>query len=133
MTRQPRAFRLDDPDVTGGTVVVTDEPFDAIEAADGVVVPMNGRRRAPWLAILLSALSGLVVLGDGQAGGFQLGGQPLGPGAGEFGPAVHRVWALKRLPPERRSPKGLLGAAEAGQRGAGDALLRRLLHRRMKT
>ena len=67
MTRQPRAFRLDAPDVKGGSVVVTEEPFDAIEAADGTVVPMGERRRAPWLGILLSALSGLLVLGLGLA------------------------------------------------------------------
>jgi putative membrane protein len=65
MTRQPRAFRLDAPDVKSGSVVVTEEPFDAIEAADGTVVPMGGRRRAPWVGILLSALSGLLVLGLG--------------------------------------------------------------------
>lgn len=67
MSRQPRAFRLDDPNVTGGAVQVTDEPFDAIEAADGIVVPMGERRRAPWVGILLSALSGLVLLGLGLA------------------------------------------------------------------
>lgn len=67
MTRQPRAFRLDAPDVTSGAVVVTEEPFDAIEAADGTVVPMGERRRAPWIGILLSALSGLLVLGLGLA------------------------------------------------------------------
>jgi putative membrane protein len=65
MTRQPRAFRLDNPEVTSGSVVVTDEPFDAIEAADGTVVPMGARRRAPWLAVFLSALSGLLLLGLG--------------------------------------------------------------------
>jgi putative membrane protein len=67
MTRQPRAFRLDDPEVKSGSVVVTDEPFDAIEAADGTVVPMGERRRAPWVGILLSALSGLLLLGLGLA------------------------------------------------------------------
>ncbi|MCB8821160.1 YcjF family protein [Microvirga rosea] len=67
MSRQPRAFRLDDPNVADGSVVVTDEPFDAIEAADHVVVPMGEKRRAPWLGILLSALSGLLVLGLGLA------------------------------------------------------------------
>lgn len=67
MSRQPRAFRLDDPNVTGGAIQVTEEPFDAIEAADGVVVPMGERRRAPWVGILLSALSGLLVLGLGLA------------------------------------------------------------------
>jgi putative membrane protein len=67
MTRQPRAFRLDDPEVESGAVVVTEEPFDAIEAADGTVVPMGERRRAPWVGILLSALTGLVLLGLGLA------------------------------------------------------------------
>lgn len=67
MSRQPRAFRLDDPNVTGGAVQVTEEPFDAIEAADGIVVPMGERRRAPWAGILLAALSGLLFLGLGLA------------------------------------------------------------------
>jgi putative membrane protein len=67
MSRQPRAYRLDDPNVTAGTVQVTEEPFDAIEAADGIVVPMGEKRRAPWLGILLSALSGLLLLGLGLA------------------------------------------------------------------
>ncbi|MEZ0170205.1 YcjF family protein [Microvirga sp. TS319] len=67
MSRQPRAFRLDDPNVTGGSIQVTEDPVDAIEAADGVVVPMGERRRAPWMGILLSAASGLVVLGLGLA------------------------------------------------------------------
>ncbi|MEE1657220.1 TIGR01620 family protein [Microvirga sp. CF3062] len=67
MSRQPRAYRLDHPNITAGAVQVTEEPFDAIEAADGVVVPMGGKRRAPWLGILLSALSGLLLLGLGLA------------------------------------------------------------------
>ncbi|KLK90345.1 membrane protein [Microvirga vignae] len=67
MSRQPRAFRLNDPNVTGGSIQVTEEPFDAIEAADGVVVPMGERRRAPWVSILVSALSGLLLLGLGLA------------------------------------------------------------------
>ena len=67
MSRQPRAYRLDDPNVAAGAVQVTEEPFDAIEAADGVVVPMGEKRRAPWLGILLSALSGLFLLGLGLA------------------------------------------------------------------
>jgi putative membrane protein len=65
MTRQPRAFRLDDPNVASGAIQVTEEPFDAIEAADGVIVPMGEKRRAPWVGILLSAVSGLIVLGLG--------------------------------------------------------------------
>ncbi len=76
MTRKPRAFRLDDPDVAraqpgapepSAPVVVVEEPFDAIEAADGTVVPMPERRGAPWLGILISAVSGLILLGLGLA------------------------------------------------------------------
>jgi len=67
MSRQPRAYRLDDPNVTGGAIQVTEEPFDAIEAADGVVVPMGEKRRAPWLGLFLSALFGLLMLGLGLA------------------------------------------------------------------
>jgi putative membrane protein len=65
MTRKPRAYRLDDPGVASGDIVVTDEPFDAIEAADGTLVPMPERRRAPWVGVLLSAVAGLVVLAIG--------------------------------------------------------------------
>ena len=36
MSRQPRAYRLDDPNVTAGAVQVTEEPFDAIGRLDGV-------------------------------------------------------------------------------------------------
>jgi putative membrane protein len=76
MTRRPRAFRIEDQDparaqagepVRSGSVVITEEPFDAIEAADGTLVPMPERRRAPWAGILLSALSGLLLLGLGLA------------------------------------------------------------------
>ena len=67
MSRPPRAYRLDDPNVTGGAVQVTEEPFDAIEAADGVVVPMGEKRRAPWLGLFLSGLFGLLMLGLGLA------------------------------------------------------------------
>ncbi len=78
MTRAPRAFRLDNPDVVtvrvdeaapehAGSVVVTDEPMEAIEAADRVIVPLPRRRRTPWAAILLSALGGLFTLGVGLA------------------------------------------------------------------
>ena len=74
MNQRPRAFRLDRPDIARagvdepaptGPIVVTEEPFDAIEAADGVVVPVARRRRAPWLAMLMSALGGLVTLAIG--------------------------------------------------------------------
>lgn len=76
MTRKPRAYRLDSPDVVtlphdapnaappSRGIVVTEEPIEAIEAADGTPVPM-GRRRAPWVGILLSALGGLLTLAIG--------------------------------------------------------------------
>ena len=74
MSQMPRAFRLDRPDApsaadapAGTDVVITEEPFDAIEAADGTLVPMGERRRAPWVAILLSALGALVALAIGLA------------------------------------------------------------------
>jgi putative membrane protein len=77
MTRKPRAFRLDDPDVVtvrahapaperaGGSVVVTEEPMEAIEAADGALVPVAERRGVSWGALLLSALGALVMLALG--------------------------------------------------------------------
>ena len=74
MNQRPRAFRLDRPDIARtdvgepaptAPIVVTDEPFDAIQAPRGVVVPVARRRRAPWLAILMSALGGLVTLAIG--------------------------------------------------------------------
>lgn len=60
----PRAYRLDGDN---RSIVVSDDPFDAIEEADGVPMPVARRRRAPWLGILLSALSGLAVMGLGLA------------------------------------------------------------------
>ena len=76
MTRQPRAFRLDDPDVVTvradepaperrGAVVVTEEPIEAIEAADGALVPLAPRRGLSWVGVLMSALGGLVTLALG--------------------------------------------------------------------
>ena len=35
MSRQPRAYRLDDPNVTAGAVQVTEEPFDYHNWANG--------------------------------------------------------------------------------------------------
>jgi putative membrane protein len=81
MSAKPRAFRLDrsaDPDVAAvgdvapvvvapGRVVITEEPLDSIEAADGVVVPMERPRGAPWGSILLSALFGLLTIALGFA------------------------------------------------------------------
>jgi putative membrane protein len=76
MNGKPRAFRLDSPDVAtarfdepapSAAVVVVEEPFDAIEAADGTLVPMPERRGTPWGVVLLSAVTGLVLLGLGLA------------------------------------------------------------------
>lgn len=76
MSQRPRAFRLDDPDVVrvgadqpaperGGAVVVTDEPMEAIEAADGALVAVTERRGFSWGAMLLSALGSLAALAIG--------------------------------------------------------------------
>ena len=78
MTRKPRAFRLDAPDVVTvrsdepapdgrGSIVVTEEPLEAIEAADGAVVPVAAKRGVSWGGLLASALGGLIVLGLGLA------------------------------------------------------------------
>jgi putative membrane protein len=79
MSRKPRAFRLDDPEVVtlradeppqaggAGSVVVTEEPMEAIEAADGALVPIPERRGWSWGGIFVSAIGSLVVLGLGVA------------------------------------------------------------------
>ena len=72
MTTRPRAFRLDasqDPAAIreAARVVVTEEPMDAIEAADGVPVLPPERRRSRWGAVFVSAVSGLVSLAIGVA------------------------------------------------------------------
>jgi putative membrane protein len=75
MTQKPRAYRLDDPERPADPeirprrdVTITEDPFEAIEAADGTVVPMKERRRGlPWGAILMGALGALVSLGLGLA------------------------------------------------------------------
>jgi putative membrane protein len=46
-------------------VRITEEPLDAIEAADGVPVLPPPSRNPPWLALLLSALGGLATLAIG--------------------------------------------------------------------
>jgi putative membrane protein len=56
----------DEADLRPGAIVVTDEPMEAIEAADGTPVPVR-RRRAPWVGLLLSALGGLLTLAIGLA------------------------------------------------------------------
>jgi putative membrane protein len=76
VNQAPRAFRLDRPDVVtrladdpaperAAGILVTEEPMEAIEAADGVPVLPPPRRRAPWLALFTSALGGLVSLAIG--------------------------------------------------------------------
>jgi len=75
MTQKPRAFRLEQPEAGAnsaarlgqGAVVITEEPFDAIEAADGTVVPMGPRRGLPWFGIFLSAVGALITLTIGLA------------------------------------------------------------------
>ena len=47
-------------------MIVTEEPLETIEAADGVPVIVE-RRGVPWLGIFVSALGGLVALGIGLA------------------------------------------------------------------
>ena len=74
---RPRAFRLPpagaDPlapgleRTLGAGIVVVEEPFEIVEAADGARVPVVPRRRAPWLALLVSALGGLASLAAGPA------------------------------------------------------------------
>jgi putative membrane protein len=78
MTSRPRAFRLSDPDVVTrpsgaddtrretARILVTEEPADAIEAADGVPVAPR-RRRAPLLSMFLAGLGGLLTLAIGIA------------------------------------------------------------------
>ncbi|NNM74690.1 YcjF family protein [Enterovirga aerilata] len=66
MTTGPRAFRLQnrsEPDFEAARV--TEEPLDAIEAADRVPVLVERRRRVPWLGILASAVAGLATLAIG--------------------------------------------------------------------
>ncbi|WP_264049097.1 YcjF family protein [Methylobacterium flocculans] len=73
-TNRPRAFRIppaapqDSPEGAApppSQVRMVDEPFEIVEAADGVAVPVAPKARAPWLSLLLVALGGLVTLGVG--------------------------------------------------------------------
>jgi putative membrane protein len=65
MTSQPRAFRLSDAAEPDRPVVISEEPLETVAAADGVPVIVERRRRAPWGAILASALAGLASLAIG--------------------------------------------------------------------
>ncbi len=68
MTSRPRAFRLDATGPAAVAPLVTEEPADAIEAADGTpVLPAPSRRGVPWTSILLGALGSLASLGIGLA------------------------------------------------------------------
>jgi putative membrane protein len=72
MSRKPRAYRFDDPDVALGEegqarVRIEREPEEIVEAADGAAVPMGRKRRAPWLAIFLACASALLLLALGVA------------------------------------------------------------------
>lgn len=77
MSRKPRAYRLDDPDIAEtrpgedavrpARVRIEIQPDEIIEAADGTVVPMGRKRGLPWGGILFSALSALVLLALGLA------------------------------------------------------------------
>ena len=75
-SQRPRAFRMPAADPAAGEGVATDfaptsqvriveEPFEIVEAADGARVPVAPKSRAPWLSLLLLALSGLVSLAIG--------------------------------------------------------------------
>ena len=78
MTTRPRAFRLDEPGTVtraydappqereAARVLVTEEPPEAVAAADGVpVLPAPGRGGRPWGAIFLAALGALASLAIG--------------------------------------------------------------------
>ncbi len=57
---QPEAPPKPRPDIR-----FVDEPFEIVEAADRVPVPVAPRRGPPWLSIFLSALGSLVAIGVG--------------------------------------------------------------------
>ncbi|MFE1602251.1 YcjF family protein [Methylobacterium sp. ID0610] len=73
---KPRAFRLPPDPPPPGTgpgaetpladgVRVVEQPFEIVDAADGVPVPVAPRSGPPWATLLLSALGGLASLGIG--------------------------------------------------------------------
>ncbi|MCJ2071322.1 TIGR01620 family protein [Methylobacterium sp. J-030] len=74
--QKPRAFRITPEPPSNASVTTTplspgpqtrivEEPFEIIDAADGVAVPVAPKRRSPWGALFLSAVGGLVSLGIG--------------------------------------------------------------------
>jgi putative membrane protein len=67
MSTSPRVFRLKDGASSGAgePAVVTEEPLETVEAADGVPVLVTRKRRMPWAGILASAVGGLATLAIG--------------------------------------------------------------------
>ncbi|MBP31027.1 TIGR01620 family protein [Methylobacterium sp.] len=75
--QNPRAFRITPEPAAEPSVITTplaarppqarivDEPFEIVDAADGVAVPVAPRSRSPWGTLFLSAVGGLVSLGVG--------------------------------------------------------------------
>ena len=76
--QRPRAFRIPSADAPAPEAATAeappqprpevrfvDEPYEIVDAADGVAVPVAPKRRAPWLSILFSALGGLVTIAVG--------------------------------------------------------------------
>lgn len=69
MTQKPRAFVIPPadrpPPAPDPGIVITRDPEEIVDAADGTPVPVGEGRGAPWLAMLLTAISSLVVLALG--------------------------------------------------------------------
>ncbi|RUP11743.1 MAG: TIGR01620 family protein [Methylobacterium sp.] len=75
--QKPRAFRITPEPAAEPSVITTplaarppqarivDEPFEIVDAADGVAVPVAPRSRSPWGTLFLSAVGSLVSLGVG--------------------------------------------------------------------
>lgn len=66
MTQKPRAYRLG-PDAPRPAVTITEDPYEAVQAADGAVVPVAPRRGAPWGGILMACIGALLTLAFGLA------------------------------------------------------------------
>ncbi|KQQ35759.1 hypothetical protein ASF58_09970 [Methylobacterium sp. Leaf125] len=76
-SNRPRAFRIPPsgsepttdgaapPSTASAQVRIVEEPFEIVDAADGVAVPVAPKARAPWLSLFLVALGGLISLGVG--------------------------------------------------------------------
>ena len=67
MASGPRAYRLNQtrPPSEVPPVTVTEEPLETIEAADGVPVLAERKRRLPWIGILVSSVGALATLAIG--------------------------------------------------------------------